>query len=306
MNSPAVTGQRLKSILTQKRQARVARERQQKQLFSPQDGWKQTVEAKLEGLLDGRQMENFRRCGAEDIYCTCTGCGVTRTFKYNCNRKWCPRCQPRLSNIRAKAIKKWAQQIDQPKHLVLTQKNIPVLTRSAIRRFQKALAKLRRAGCWEKVAGGCCSLEITNEGNGWHLHAHLLLDTRWLPIEKLMPVWANLIQQPFAIVKVKDARGADYVSEICKYVAKGSELAAWNGDQINELVRAIKGVRMFFQFGSLFKLSAEIKRALALENSHPRECPCGCSDLVYQTEAESVLEEIRNASGNYRRRRKRT
>lgn len=290
--NPVLSHQLQQKILQRKR-ARFQREKAQTELLPVRMLHKESVAAKLIGIGSGQQLNNFQRCGVEQLYCTCENCGKTEVFYYNCNRKWCPLCAVRLAKIRAEKLKLWARTIDQPKHLVLTMRNFAVLTRPKIRQFQKALLQLRKQKLWHSVRGGCASLEITNGKEGWHLHAHLLLDVRWLDMEDLSLHWGKLIGQEFGIVKIKDCRGTDYLAEVSKYVAKGSELATWSGEQLWEFICAIRGCRFFFAFGSLFKMTKEIRRQLNELKGGGKVCPCGCGKFLIDTEASAVLREIR-------------
>jgi hypothetical protein len=137
------------------------------------------------------------------------------------------------------------------------------------------------------------SLEVTNESNGWHLHAHCLVDVRWLDMSELARQWAQLLGQEFGIVKIKDCRGTDYVMEVAKYVAKGSELAKWSGEQLWEFINAIRGVRFFAAFGSLFHMSREIKAELAMQQAGQRECECGSCDYVIENELTATMADYR-------------
>jgi Replication protein len=279
--------------LRERRKARFQRERDQSELIPARELHKLSIAAKLIGVASGPQMDNFQRCGVEELYCTCKDCGKTETFFYGCNRKWCPRCAPRLAKIRADKLRLWVAKISQPKHLVLTMRNFPVLTRREIRRFQKALLKLRKQKLWSKVKGGCMTMEVTNTGEGWHLHAHCLLDVRWLDMEQLAKQWADLLDQNYGIVKVKDCRGTDYLNEVAKYVAKGSELATWSPEQLWEFICAIKGVRFFAAFGSLFKMTKQIRAELAMSGAGQRECECGSQNYVIENELTATLSDIR-------------
>ncbi|MGC2355276.1 MAG: protein rep [Candidatus Acidiferrum sp.] len=280
------------------------REKLQSDLISSQAVFKASVEAKLRGIAAGSQMDNFLRCGVEEIFCTCTGCGRAEKFFYNCNRKWCPLCSQRLSLRRAQVIKAWATRITQPKHLVLTMRNFPIFTRKKLREFTTALRHFRKHNSWSQVKGGCCSVEITNEGNGWHLHAHLLLDVKWLDMSAISVEWGKLVGQQFGIVKIKDVRKTNYVQEVSKYCVKGSELAGWPGEHIWEFICAIKGSRLFFPFGTLRKQMKEIRRELRAAAGEGKVCKCGCAKFLYQTEADVILDEIRAATGGRRRGRR--
>ena len=104
--------------------------------------------------------------------------------------------------------------------------------------------------------------------------------------------WAKQVGQSFAIVKVKDVRATEYAAEICKYLAKGSEIAGWPAEQINEFVRAIFGCRFFGSFGSLRELAPEIRRELAAQKPPPPICECGESDFIFRTEVAEILREV--------------
>ena len=273
--------------------ARRIRERQQGQLLDENQDFHETVRMKLAGLWDCRQFDNFQRCGNEQIFRTCDSCKAVEKFDYRCSLKWCPRCQWIIADRRRKVLQVWAHKISQPKHLVLTQKNFPVLTQRKIREHQKNLARMRKAKCFRKVAGGCVSIEITNEENGWHLHSHWLIDVRWLDMEKVSVAWGKLVGQEFAIVKIKDVREAEYLQEVSKYVCEGSELASWPAEHILEFVTAIKGRRFFFAFGSLFKLGPAIRAELAAQKPELQPCECGCMEFIYENEVDAVLNQFR-------------
>ena len=156
------------------------------------------------------------------------------------------------------------------------------------------LARLRRAKCFEHVRGGCTSLEITNEGAGWHLHAHSLLDVRWLDMETVSRKWGKLVGQNFAIVKIKDVRKEDYMREICKYVVEGSEIARWPAEQILEFVTALKGLRCFTSFGALRELAPAIREELHFAKPLAEPCECGSRKYHYRSETDTILAEAIN------------
>jgi predicted RNA-binding protein with RPS1 domain len=184
-------------------------------------------------------------------------------------------------------------------------KNFPELTGDCIREFQRNLVRLRRQKIFAEVRGGCASIEITNEGAGWHLHAHMLLDVPFLDIAKVAILWASLVKQQFAIVHISDLRATDYVREVSKYVVKGNELARWPAKDLIEFLTAIHGRRFFFQFGSLRDAREAI--ALEIEKNRPEKqsCECGCQEFDYETEAMSVMREIEQSHGVFRKRKKR-
>jgi hypothetical protein len=185
----------------------------------------------------------------------------------------------------------WAGKLKQPKHLVLTQKNFTVLTKREIRNHTRNLAKFRRSKCFSEVRGGSVSVEITNEERGWHLHSHWLLNARWLDMEAVSRTWGGLVGQSFAVVKIKDVRGQDYVKEISKYVVEGSELAKWPAEHVLEFVTAIKGRRFFFTFGELRGFASQVREELEFLKPEKKSCECGRSDFTFETETQSIINE---------------
>lgn len=265
-------------------------------LMDPARLWQESVLSKVTGLIPWQVEEHLRKCGNEQVFRTCEGCGHWKAYAYQCCLKFCPLCNWRIQRRRAEMLRLWSLRVRQPKHVVLTCKNFELLTRKTIRQFQQSFAKLRRTKLWKPVAGGCISTEITNEGRGWHLHAHILADVAWLPADVLAVEWGRLVGQDFGIVKVKDVRGHAYLGEVTKYVVKGSQLAGWCAEHIAQLIHATRGIRMFACFGTLFRLQREVRQEMQQLRPPPEPCECGCTAWRYQDERSSILSEIRAAS----------
>jgi len=160
------------------------------------------------------------------------------------------------------------------------------------------LARLRRCDVFDQVTGGCVSVEITNESRGWHLHAHWLVDARWVSAKELSKTWGRLVGQDYAIVKVIDVikhtatrAGAppnsppqNYERELMKYVVKGSDLARWKVDQLYEFINAVRGQRFFFAFGELFKVARTLRAQAAADKPPTTPCECGSCQFIFTTE----------------------
>jgi len=104
--------------------------------------------------------------------------------------------------------------------------------------------------------------------------------------------WAKLVDQDFAIVKVMDCRERSYLTEVTKYVCSGAEMAGWEASKIHEFVRAVKGKRFFFPFGSLFKEQSAIRRALNAEEKEPMMCECGCGKFHFKNALDAEVAAI--------------
>ena len=138
-------------------------------------------------------------------------------------------------------------------------------------------------------------MEVTNESRGWHLHAHWLVDARWVDQCELSRTWGRLVGQEYAIVKVidllKGERGTiggerdltHYERELMKYCVKGSALAKWPAQEIRDFVHAVRNQRFFFCFGDLFHRARKLRAQLE-QSKPPIVCDCGCSHYVIHSD----------------------
>jgi hypothetical protein len=235
-------------------------------------------------------------CHTSATFKQCNGCKKSSKFWNRCDLLFCPICAPRLSRERKESIEWWTKLVNQPKHLVLTCRNTADITDEYVKFLKNQLAKFRRHRCFRPVKGGFYSLEVTNEGRGWHLHFHLLVDAPWLDMAAVSLAWGKLVGQDYAIVKIKDCRSGDYLREVTKYAVKGSELASWSGHQIAAFLKALAGVRLFGVFGSLYGKRTEWAEWIKTIQEIRSVCACGCSSWRLMS-AEEMLWETDFASG---------
>jgi hypothetical protein len=123
----------------------------------------------------------------------------------------------------------------------------------------------------------------------------------WLDIREVAKTWGSLVGQEFAICKIMDIRNREYVQEVSKYVVEGSELAKWPAEQAHEFVRAVRGLRFFFSFGSMSKLAPAIRRELAALRPPSPVCECGCGEFIYEDEQQALAHELKELNRRKRR-----
>ena len=249
---------------------------------------------KLRKAGDTEFATKLAECHTKQTVQRCTGCARTVTFWNRCDLVICPICQPRLSYERKKAVEWWVHEVRQPKHVVLTVRNAAVIGPDTFERFKRAIRRLRRRKVCRGWRGGFGCLEVTNEGRGWHLHAHLLVDTDWVDKEKLARQFGQLVGQEFAICHVSDARSGEFQHQVAKYVVKGNQIAQWPAEEVAAFVRALQGTRTFFTFGSLYKREAAFRAVLAGLATARRQCECGCSRFEYFSPDEWEWHQIAN------------
>jgi hypothetical protein len=264
----------------------------QQEFWAKQTLFKLTVAAKLReagrptlaGILD--------ECHTRFTTALCGDCGRTKQFPNRCDSFFCPECQPRLAAERKKAVEWWTMLVCQPKHVVLTVRNIPDLSKAHVQEFKGWWGKLRRRKFAKHWQGGFYSLEVTNEGNGWHLHLHALVDAKWIDKQGLSDEWRKITNGLGYIVEVKDARGKSYLQELVKYAVKGSDLAGWKPTEIARFIDAFDGVRQFGVFGTLYGARTKFAEYIATIRAAKPKCECGSCNVRYFSESEWLMREL--------------
>lgn len=247
---------------------------------------KNTVARKLEQADRPDLALPLKGCRTQMYRKLCTGCRSVSTYYNRCENFYCPCCQPRLSRDKRQSVEFWVEHFTQPKHVVLTARNSDTLTHERVAAFKAAFLKLRRTKFASNWEGGIWSLEVTNEGRGWHLHLHALVEARWIDQVELSKRWGKLVGQDYAIVKVMDVREKSYLRECTKYVVDGNQLAGWSAEDVVNYVTAFLGHRSFGVFGELYKQRALWTKALAEIQSDVEPCACGCTSFRFFDENE--------------------
>ena len=181
----------------------------QEEFWAAHTQHKFSVASKLRQAGDIERAERLEWCHSEYSVGQCLDCGKITRFPVRCDQFFCPECQPKLARERRESIEWWTKEITQPKHVVLTLINLPDLEPAHVRGLKVCLARLRRTAFCTKLThfwvnnqtgarskikcfraqtathhtetsypwlGGFYSIEVTNEGRGWHLHLHCLVD----------------------------------------------------------------------------------------------------------------------------------
>jgi len=117
--------------------------------------------------------------------------------------------------------------------------------KKSIQKFQlrSRLFKVKGTGYteWSKILGFVGSYEVTNKGNGWHPHAHLMILHRTrLDVAVLKAEWFDITGDS-KVLRIDPARhpndpGQDFL-EVCKYALKFSDLSPEQNLDAYEVLR---------------------------------------------------------------------
>lgn len=253
--------------------------------------FRDSILARLRAVGKLQLAGKMSECHTVETWKRCNNCRKATRFFNRCELFFCPICAPRLSRERKESIEWWTKQVNQPKHVVLTVRNTADLTKLYVQFLKDQLGKLRRQKVFRAVRGGFYSVELTNEGRGWHVHFHLLVDANWIDARELSLTWGKLVGQDYAIVKVKDCRSGDYLREVTKYAVKGAELARWSGAEVATFIESFSGVRFFGVFGSLYGKRTEWAEWIRAVRAVKPVCSCGCDTWRLLSPEELLWEE---------------
>jgi len=234
----------------------------------------------------------LRKCG-QPLTLLCTHCGDRRDVFTRCDWKCCPSCQRALAAATADRFARIAQSCVWPLFVTWTSTHRREDGVEWFREFRKAMTKLRAQRWWkQRVKGGVCAYEVSRlnaaerrkyrikgDDAGWHFHAHMLIDCRWLYVTTLPPrhgasdgerahrireineevaaQWSMALGRKgsFEVRRVwKDEEGSigGAVHEVLKYSVKGSDLAESEHD-IGPVLWALEKTRLVVPFGSFYR-----------------------------------------------------
>lgn len=248
------------------------------------------MSAKLsEGGLDDLSRK-LGDCHQYQTFGQCNGCAKVTSFWNRCDIFWCPQCSPRLSKKRLDGLMFFVEKMTRTKHIVLTLRNTPVLTKGYLDWARSCLQRFRRRKIFRSATAGLWAMEITNEGRGWHVHFHLVVDCAWLPVREVSRVWESVCGDDSRVVWIEDAsRGglkANLPRYVTKYCGKGFRPDSWTCSQLCEFAVAVADGRTFGVFGSLLGARKEWREWLRIHTANRKKCECGCSQKTYLSSGE--------------------
>lgn len=245
----------------------------------------QKLAAKLGGVGHSELAFKLAECHTRLTVKQCHGCGRRSAFWNRCDIFYCPQCAPRLAAKRLKELTWWIDTLKQPKHVVLTLRNVEKLTPRFVADAKKALSRFRRTRLFSGVRGGLWAMEVTNKGKGWHLHFHLVVDSPWLDVRAVSAAWVKSNGGKGEVVWVEDAsRGglrANLPRYVTKYCGKGFDISEWDEFTLADFVDAFAVGRTFGVFGNLLGARGAWREFVRASRVERRKCECGCGDFSF-------------------------
>lgn len=245
--------------------------------------WEQERAAVLAAMsragFPASRLDRFQNCGSAAFI---LGQRVApyrlRVASNKCRDRHCKPCQIERANKYAANLKKrlsqYAGRVERRfRFITLTLKTNEAPLDKQFRRLIRCFAALRayrlgdvsrrRTRNWwgRYVVGGCYFLEATYRPAGWHVHAHLIVEGRFLPVDELRSLW-KCATGDSSVVDVRELTGAeDAAAEVSKYASKGADAKLHaEGDRLAEWMIGTKSLRLCSTFGTWrgFRLNAPL------------------------------------------------
>lgn len=192
----------------------------------------------------------------------CSHCGHPLRVQLSCGDRTCPVCRKKWFGYHYGALKKYVAKWDRVYFLTLTLKNIPDgnLYRADVERLRILFTALRKK-LKGAIDAGWYVIQMTNDGNGWHLHLHAIYRGSFVPSQKLSRLWLEITKDSYIV----DIRTADRWQAALRYVLSDFLQSPRIRDCDREEYNSIfKGSRLVQGFGEYSKTKLRV----------PFPCPC--------------------------------
>jgi len=190
----------------------------------------------------------------EFIRLECISCGNHFDVPVYCGDRFCPVCSvTRRLRVRSrleflvKNVK--AGSGYNFKHLTLTIKNqqhLSLMTAAIVKSFRQ----LRQTASWKShVKGGAFVIEITGDSSNWHVHLHIIIESKYYKWANLLNLWKKFSTGQG--VYIQNIPRREIIRYLTKYISK-TDTPPECREAIND---ALRGTRLFQPFGSWYSIN---------------------------------------------------
>jgi hypothetical protein len=119
------------------------------------------------------------------------------------NSRTCPVCRKKWYGYHFGALKRYVSSWPKVYLLTLTLKNVPdnEISRWHVQRLREAFSKLRYR-LKQSIKDGFYVIQMTNSGEGWHLHLHVLFRGDYVSASQISKAWLEITKDSY-IVNIK-------------------------------------------------------------------------------------------------------
>lgn len=176
-----------------------------------------------------------------------------RVVAFGCRNRYCPRCARNRSNLIGRNVRRFLNGHDGDlKFVTLTLRHNKTSLRDQLKRLNSCMNNMKRRDWWKsKVKGGMMFTEVKLSKAGlWHVHAHLIVDAKYMPQHELSAEWLAVTGDS-PVVDVRRINNAEAAaSYVAKYGSKAFDAGLLHQPaRLAEVMIALKGSRLCTTFG---------------------------------------------------------
>lgn len=229
------------------------------------------------------------KCGEWDTLCACGSCGGYWWVRYRCTLRCCPICSRDKARDRTRYLLAVSRKQIHCKMLTLTMKRWTGSPGDGIKHLRDSVQRIRDTTLFARCLGGAYTIEVIPKDDGWHIHAHMVIDAPYMPFRTIVAAWALAVRQPCPHVRIQSAESENVKKYICKYAGK-SMVEDIGLAHIVEWYEAIKGRRLWATFGLWYNAKLNDLEDGEEEKQGPRPCPlCGQTKCVFLARAGPAI-----------------
>lgn len=187
------------------------------------DRWQRAAQtySYLDARDNTRRYERFRKCRSMAWFARHVETGLVRVLSNGCKLRWCPLCADGTRAFVTRQVLEWLKHQPQPKFLTLTLKHSAAPLGFQVDNLYKFFRQLKKSSLWRKHVTGAIwffQVKLSSRDSCWHPHLHLLLNSSYIPQNRLSSLWKR-ITQTSCIVDIRavnnQQRAAEYVARYC-------------------------------------------------------------------------------------------
>lgn len=256
--------------------------------------------------------DRMRSCKNKWNVLKCNACNSINSYEITCQVRICDKCNTKYNRL-IKRYKRAIEFMDNSKLVTVTLKNVDQLKshkidliRKYFHQLKDRLSNLSRLESiqilkdsdiqdkkrskyisicskygWDfSVKGGLYSIEVTHKGNGWNIHIHSLLDSKYIPQPIISSIWMSLTGS--YIVDVRDVDKGSGLHYVSKYLTKPPVFDSKR--KYLRYLEATENKKMLNLFGDLYNWKEKFQEVhgFSVEDLLKGSCPdCGSTDLVF-------------------------
>lgn len=215
--------------------------------------WNRLIYGTVDSIEKTEKASKYDSCRDYAWFLRHRDTGEIRVASACCKLRWCPLCMRSKRFVITQEVVKWLKNVRRPKFLTFTLRHNDDSLADRLNDLYKFFRNVRRTKWFKRnVKGGVWFFQVTKnpETGRWHPHIHCLVDSNFLPKEKLSELW-ELITGDSKIVDVRSVKDHKKTAEyVARYASAPCRLLNFSVDDSIEIMQTLHGRRICGTWGT--------------------------------------------------------